>query len=391
MTLKEIVDIVKIIKELKNLNWNNPADVDKLKVIGEKINSSSLAKSFLKIKEAFSSGGFISGMKAIGASSTSLIAAHPARTILGVTLASMAAANKWVYDADDKLNAASEAIGNYQNTISELDSVNSELEETKIRIDELNAKESLSLIEQDELDKLERSNTELERRQIILDNLKVSQLETAKNSMTDYLNNKTSKDYSYNLFNPTTWKGYKNQMIVSSNEALNYEYQDIEATPLAGIESHLNAIKELQSDIAELEQEQARLSDEKDIQELQKKIDKKESLMEDYKTFVSDNLSKISDATETFDSSYFDVDKYNQIQDILNQWDEILGTSGSRIESKLNGIFEIQDLKDSGTQQALVDYVSNLKDLSEFDLYSENLDNIEGIERLRISSKLKQL
>lgn len=226
------------------------------------------------------------------------------------------------------------------------------------------------------MDKLERSNTELERRQKILDNLKSSQLETAKNSMVDYLNNKTSKDYSYKIYNPTTWKGYKNQMIVSSNEDLNYEYQDIEATPLEGIESHLNAIKELQDEITQLEQEQTGLSDENDIQKLQKQINSKKSLMEDYKTFVSDNLGKISDETETFDASYFDSDNYNQIQDILNQWDEVLGTTGSRIESKLNGIFEIEALKNTDIKQTLVEYVKPLKDISKFNLDNINVDGI---------------
>ena len=46
---------------------------------------------------------------------------------------------------------------------SEIESLNSELQKTQSRIDELNAKENLSLVEQEELERLKETNKELER------------------------------------------------------------------------------------------------------------------------------------------------------------------------------------------------------------------------------------
>ena len=46
---------------------------------------------------------------------------------------------------------------------SEIESLNSELQITQSRIDELNAKENLSLVEQEELNRLKEANKELER------------------------------------------------------------------------------------------------------------------------------------------------------------------------------------------------------------------------------------
>ena len=69
--------------------------------------------------------------------------------------------------------------------------------------------------------------------------------------------------------------------------------------------------------------------------------------------------------------------------DSLNQFNDFLGVSGSKTQSKLSGIFEIQELKDADTQQALVDYVNALKDVSEFDINSGSLNSVKGIERLR--------
>lgn len=51
----------------------------------------------------------------------------------------------------------------YDDTISEIKSLNDELKTTKDRIDELEAKDSLSLVEENELDKLKQTNDELER------------------------------------------------------------------------------------------------------------------------------------------------------------------------------------------------------------------------------------
>lgn len=90
--------------------------------------------------------------------------------MLGVSLAIKGAV--WVYDQiihrQEMLNEkATESANSYRSLINEIDSLNSELQTTSQRIDELNGKKNLSLVEQDELNKLKEKNTELERELII--------------------------------------------------------------------------------------------------------------------------------------------------------------------------------------------------------------------------------
>ena len=64
---------------------------------------------------------------------------------------------------EDLQEAAKESKSVYDDTINEIQSLNEELSKTKSRIDELQGKESLTILEQNELDKLKATNEELER------------------------------------------------------------------------------------------------------------------------------------------------------------------------------------------------------------------------------------
>lgn len=88
-----------------------------------------------------------------------------------------------------------ESSQKYSETCSKLESVNSELATTQQRIDELNAKESLTLVEQNELDNLKATNKQLEYRIDLL--TKQAKLE-AKDVSTDFADtvNSIKKDYS---------------------------------------------------------------------------------------------------------------------------------------------------------------------------------------------------
>lgn len=130
-----------------------------------------LFRNFAEIYSTFSSGGFISGVKAIGSSlkegATSLIAAHPVITALTALVGAISLAK---YGAEKNLRNyenVSDSVSDYKNAVSELESINSELDSTIHKIDELNAKDSLTLVEQDELEKLEKTTSNLERQQKI--------------------------------------------------------------------------------------------------------------------------------------------------------------------------------------------------------------------------------
>lgn len=71
--------------------------------------------------------------------------------------------NHFTESLEEAQEKASKSKEVYDSTVSEIKSLNDELKTTKDRIDELQAKDSLSLVEENELDKLKQTNDELER------------------------------------------------------------------------------------------------------------------------------------------------------------------------------------------------------------------------------------
>lgn len=87
-----------------------------------------------------------------------------------------------------------EAQQAYSETKTELESVNSELETTSKRIDELLSKDNLTFVEKDELSNLQKSNAELERRKQLLED----ELKLKSQDLNNKLYSEHNKDYGYN-------------------------------------------------------------------------------------------------------------------------------------------------------------------------------------------------
>ena len=86
--------------------------------------------------------------------------------MLAINVGIWAAGKAWDYFVNRVENlrkAAEESAKKYSDLETEISSINSELESTSKRIDELNKKEHLTFVEQDELQKLKETNEELER------------------------------------------------------------------------------------------------------------------------------------------------------------------------------------------------------------------------------------
>ena len=77
---------------------------------------------------------------------------------------------------------AIEANEKYEDTKSQLEDINTEIETTSQRIDELNNKDSLSIVEQDELTKLQEQNAELKIQKQLLDELAEQEKVEANNA-----------------------------------------------------------------------------------------------------------------------------------------------------------------------------------------------------------------
>ena len=83
--------------------------------------------------------------------------------------------DKLIVTAEEQKEKTEEAIKTYQDTTSELESLNSELSTTKQRIAEINAKDKISLTDKSELAKLKATNDELQLRINLLTKQKETQ------------------------------------------------------------------------------------------------------------------------------------------------------------------------------------------------------------------------
>ena len=75
----------------------------------------------------------------------------------------VSAFDNWRHRVENAKKAIKDSIDVYETSKGEIESLNKELETTQTRMDELLAKDSLTIVEQDELETLKKTNDELER------------------------------------------------------------------------------------------------------------------------------------------------------------------------------------------------------------------------------------
>lgn len=108
----------------------------------------------------------------------------------------------WVYDKltvslEEQQEITQKLQSEYGEIQTQLQSVNSELQTTKTRIDELNAKDSLTIIEQQELDTLIQTNDELERQQRLLQEQEKTKQREVADSVVEEFNKDLNKSNEY--------------------------------------------------------------------------------------------------------------------------------------------------------------------------------------------------
>jgi hypothetical protein len=190
---------------------------------------------------------------------------------------------------------------------SEIDSLNSELKTTQNRIDELNAKENLSLVEQEELSRLKEANRELEREIRLKENLLTTEKKEANNAAIKYFNAK--KD---SLEHETSYEGVEI-----------YEKTDYLGTVEERIE------KLLQHTMGEI-----KLSEEE---------------ISNYKAYIE---NAISDFMKEDDYLINGLDNgiLKRLDAIYERYDEISYGKGYIHQNKISGILEKVDFSDTKQQ-----------------------------------------
>lgn len=125
---------------------------------------------------------------------TAVVKANPLAigitAIVTATYAAMKASEAWTNRLRDQAQESSNA---YKGTLEEIESINSELQSNGQRIDELNAKENLTLIESEELERLKESNRELENTLALKEKIAQQEKANANKDAVKYFEEDTNK------------------------------------------------------------------------------------------------------------------------------------------------------------------------------------------------------
>ena len=100
--------------------------------------------------------------------------------------------DNYVHRLEKAKEAAEDAKESYDETASKFESLNDELKTTKSRMDELEAKDHLTFVEQEELNKLKATSAELKQQIELYQALKNMQGDTARDKAVDYFDTETN-------------------------------------------------------------------------------------------------------------------------------------------------------------------------------------------------------
>ena len=250
-------------------------------------------------------------------------AALLATAIIGVTV--------WFEKAGERAKeAADKSREALKDTLSEIENINSKLETTKKRIDELTAKKHPSLVEADELHKLKKFNNELERELRIKEALAKQQQKEANDDAVKYFNTKT---------NSVQYSTEGGRMHVSDSR----NYSIIDDT-----ENKINQLPEMKARLNEYLRQLSALEkgdnfrSNPDWLNLQGRINQLNTEIKNYEETVNSNIKKFM---ETDDSLVEGMDNgiLEQLNRIYNAYDELNNGVAYKHTDTISGILEKAD------------------------------------------------
>lgn len=153
--------------------------------------TAELKDSLINVGDAGKSGFTILGNTVKGFLVT-LKAIAPALIAITAAYAAFKYFDNQQHQYTNAVNKAKESITEYQQTKSEVESLNKQLEQTQERIEEINSQDTLTITDQAELETLKKQNDELERQLAIKQSLEGIQQDNAERDIKAAANTKKS-------------------------------------------------------------------------------------------------------------------------------------------------------------------------------------------------------
>ena len=356
----------------------------------------------------FTTGTFVTLAKSIWGAITALVKFLALTPVGWITLAAAAiiglitAYNKFGPTHENYIKKLEEETEELKSVQSELKSVQSELENTAKRIDELNAKGTLSFVEKEELDRLKQQTEELERQEKILSaqekRARNKQIETALKAVqtdSDLQKIDFMSIFSAAVANTTTG-------------SMGLTGQDF-STKNVYVDAYQENIDELKKAKEDLEEAQTKLANttyrteskeykklEKDVEKAQNRVDKYnnaiDSINETWQTKYGE-IGYVENATTEAEKKWNEF--YRQHQDYLDQQalinddygkstvlDRIFSTTGTDVAQKFKKEFESSVKSGKNPAEVIENLLANEDYSSAFTglekQFGITLDNIKG-------------
>ena len=236
---------------------------------------------------------FGAALKGAAASAKALavsLLSNPLTYIIAILGVAAVSAYKFANAFDDAKDAASDSAGVYASTKSEIESLNSKLETTSSRIEELQAQGTLSLSDEAELAKLQRQSAELQNQINLKQRLAEIQSEQSVKDTMDALTVRSSqsKAASENTI-------YMTGQYTGTNSD---KYTDI----VTATELDVRRLRELKEENNKL-YEDWKVAPESGKDEIQKWIDKNEKEIDKYEETISERMADISELGENLENA----------------------------------------------------------------------------------------
>ena len=356
------------------------------------------------------------GLIAFGKGLMAFATAHPIIAGLTVAVIALGAAfsiyKKFGPTHENYIKKLEEETENLKSVQSELKSVQSELENTKKRMDELEAKDTLSFVEEEELERLERVSAELERQEKIL----LAQEKRARNKQIENALNAYQTDSDLQKLD---WMSVFSSAVANTmTGSMGLTGQDFspENSYVDAYQENIDELKKAKADLDQAETELANTTyntESKEYKKLEKAVEDAQDRVDKYNNTIDGmndtwqtkygEVGYVEDATTEAEKKWNEF--YRQHQDYLDQQalinntygkdtvlDRVFGEKATDIAKGFKETFEsaikegetptkvIEELLSSGNYDSVLDNLKNKFNITADDVIGYFTKIGEGIK-----------
>lgn len=293
--------------------------------------AASMSAEDFKQKNSDAMNSVSSGASSLGSATTAVSGFSKALSLVGSALSELAidfaigaaitiaikAFDALIVTANEANEAMNSAFSDYDDAKANLEGINSEIESTNARIDELESKGSLTFVEQEELEKLKSATRELQIQQDLAEKQEGKAAKKAGDSVVDAF----EKNYGKQDVSEKTIENYQKEIqdYVDENGFIHPDFYSSD-----DINYQIASLRELKKERDELLKQDVDSMDEFELEDFQQKvegysnqIDSLTAGLEDDADALMDYKSKLESIPDGF-STDEQREKLKEISDLFN-------------------------------------------------------------------------